>query len=138
MEALTAGNVGDVASHQRAGNNPTPRERFEARAERIAASAQERSKVPAHAMKAESDERDATPFGLRRRVRPRLPFVNGEQGHGWRALGASSQCALSDSHEIDQVKRACLEAARELLLEMISLESDLVRGRAKGNPVQPR
>ena len=136
MEALTAGNVGDVASHQRAGNNPTPRERFEARAERIAASAQERPKVAAYAIEAESYERDATPFGLRRRVR--LPFVNGEQGHGWPALSASSRCALSDSHEIDQVKRACLEAARELLLEMISLETDLVRGRAKASPVRPR
>jgi len=129
MEAITTGNVGDVVSHQRAGNDLTPRKRFEARAERIAASAEERPKMPADAMKAESDDHDSTPFGLRRRVRPRLPFVNGEQGKGRRAHAASRRCALSDSDEIERVKRACLEAAGELLLEMVSLEADLMRGR---------
>jgi hypothetical protein len=130
--------IGDVASHQRAGNNPTPRERFVARAERIAASAHEQPGVARPAMKISSDDHDATPFGLRRRVRPRLPFVDGEQGRGARALGAPSRRFTSDCGEIDRVKRAFLEAARELLSEMVSLEAGLVQSRGKPNPMRAR
>jgi hypothetical protein len=105
---------------------PTPRERFEARAEKIALLAAQLPQARLRRENIDSDPYDSTPFGLRRRLPPRHLAVGQEHDRDRIASIAKREDSACPDPLL-AVKRACLDAARDLLLEMVMVDAELSR-----------
>jgi hypothetical protein len=128
MEAVKTRGQGQTVSRSRIEADGTPRERFETRPEEIALSAVGSRQSLLRGGSVESETYDSTPFGLRRRLRPRLPPVAQKDRHDPAAAAAITKREGSARRDgIPGMRRACLDAARDLLLEMILVEAELAR-----------
>src|SRR5262249_35683455 len=134
METIRRRGQGRTMPRSRSESALTPRERFEASAEKIALTAAQPPTLPMQGDNVESDVYDSTPFGLRRRLQSRNPLVGQEHRHDSQAVAVTTREDPARPDAILMIRRACLDAARELLLEMVMVDAELARspGRDAG------